>query len=72
MAKCSKCNYKWSWKEVMAVGFSNKGKICPYCHTKQYISLDTQKWLTLGFLSLVFIAIFPFLIKLSDKDEKLY
>ena len=69
MARCTKCKYKWSVKDVMAVGFSKEGKECPNCNEKQYISSTTQNIMNLGYLSLIFVIIFPFLIKLSDKKE---
>ena len=53
----------------MAVGFSKEGKECPNCNEKQYISSTTQNIMNLGYLSLIFVIIFPFLIKLSDKKE---
>ncbi|WP_391209578.1 hypothetical protein [Psychrobacillus sp. L4] len=69
MAHCTNCNYKWKAKEIWSLGFSKKGKDCSNCGDKQYISYETQGILTLYYLSIVFIVIFPFLIKLSDKDE---
>lgn len=54
---------------MWTVGFSTTGKECPNCRKKQYISAKTKKLLTLGWLSLAFIFIFPFIIKLSNKDE---
>lgn len=71
MVKCTNCNYKWKAKDVRAVGFSKNGKECPNCGEKQYISSKTKRMFTLGWLSLVFIIIFPFIIKLSSKDEPL-
>ncbi len=72
MARCTSCNYKWKAKEVWSLGFSKKGKDCPICGVKQYISSETQRTFTLGYLSLIFIVIFPFIIKLSDKDKPLW
>lgn len=69
MARCTKCNHKWSLKDVMAVGFSKDGKECPNCKEKQYISSKTQNIMNLGYLSLIFIVLFPFLLKLSDKKD---
>jgi hypothetical protein len=72
VARCTKCNFKWKGKDIWALGFSKKGKDCPGCGARQYISSGTQRIFTLGYLSLVFIVIFPFVIKLSDKDEPLW
>lgn len=72
MAQCTNCDYKWKAKEIWSLGFSKKGKDCPNCGVKQYISSKTQRTFTLGYLSLIFIVIFPFIIKLSDKDEPLW
>lgn len=72
MARCTNCNYKWNSKEIWSLGFSKKGKDCPKCGVKQYISSQTQRTFTLGYLSLIFIVIFPFIIKLSDQDEPLW
>ncbi|WJE43671.1 hypothetical protein QRD86_03395 [Bacillus halotolerans] len=72
MARCTSCNYKWKAKEVWSLGFSKKGTDCPNCGIKQYISSETQRTFTLGYLSLIFIVIFPFIIKLSDKDESFF
>lgn len=72
MAKCTKCNYKWKAKEIWSLGFSKKGKDCSNCGHKQYISAETQQIFTLGYLSLIFVPILPFFIKLCDKDEPLW
>lgn len=72
MAKCTKCNYKWKVKEIWSLGFSKKGKDCSNCGHKQYISAKTQRIFTLGYISLIFVPILPFFIKLSDKDEPLW
>lgn len=72
MSRCTNCNYKWKLAEILAVGFSNNGKNCSNCGKKQYISLKTQKLLTLGYISLIFIPLLLFKIKLSDKDERLF
>ncbi|MFS0781057.1 hypothetical protein [Bacillus sp. 1P06AnD] len=72
MATCTHCTHKWKPKEIWALGFSKKGKCCPYCGTRQYISGGTQGLLTLGFISLLFILLFPFIIQLSEKEEPLW
>lgn len=72
MPHCTNCNYKWKFKEVMSLGFSKRGKDCPNCGKRQYISLKTQKLLTLGYISLIFIPFLLFSIKLSDKEENLF
>ena len=72
MPRCINCNYKWRIKEILSLGFSKDGKECPNCSHGQYISIETQKLLTLGFLSLLFVPFLLFRIKLSDKDERLF
>ena len=69
MRQCRNCGYKWKAKEIWALGFSKTGKNCLNCGKKQYISTEKQGILTLGYLVFLFIVIFPFLIKLSSKDE---
>lgn len=71
MTKCSVCGNKWRLKEVWAVGWSKKGRACSNCGHRQYISGQTKGIFTLGYLSLLFVLFFPFIIKLSDKDEEL-
>ncbi|WP_110926796.1 hypothetical protein [Bacillus massiliglaciei] len=71
MAQCTNCHYKWKVKEIWSLGFSKKGKSCPNCGVTQYISSESQRTLTIGYISLLFIVIFPFIIKLSNKDEPL-
>ncbi|PIC57970.1 hypothetical protein CSV80_06595 [Sporosarcina sp. P12(2017)] len=71
MPPCTNCNYKWNTKDIIALGFSKKGKDCPNCGDRQYISAQSQRLLTLGWLSLIFV---PFIIskfKLSEKDDSL-
>lgn len=72
MPRCTNCKYKWKVKEVLSLGFSNNGKDCPNCGQRQYISLRTQKLLTLGYLSLIFVPFLIFRIKLSDKDKRFF
>lgn len=73
MAHCTKCNYKWKVKELLTFLFSKKGKACPNCGEKQYLSAETQRTLTLGSFSLLFLLLTPFIkVKLSDKDEPLW
>lgn len=72
MPHCTYCHYKWKVKEVLSLGFSNDGKACPNCGKKQYLSTETQKLFTLGYLSLIFVPFLLFRIKLSDKDERLF
>lgn len=69
MRQCKNCGYKWKAKEILALGFSKSGKDCRNCGEKQYISAETQGMFTLGYISLLFFVIFPFLIKLSNKNE---
>ncbi|WP_026906849.1 hypothetical protein [Paucisalibacillus globulus] len=72
MARCTICGYKWKAKEIWSLGFSKKGKDCPNCGLKQYISVKTQRIFTLGYLSLIFVPFLFLFIKLSDKDEPLW
>ncbi|MCA0172928.1 hypothetical protein [Bacillus sp. RAR_GA_16] len=72
MANCTNCHYKWGVKELWSLGFSKSGKECPNCRKKQYLSSETKNMFTLGYLSMLFIIILPFYIKLSDKDEPLW
>ncbi|QDP41540.1 hypothetical protein FN924_15980 [Radiobacillus deserti] len=66
MARCTNCNYyKWKAKEIWSLGFSKNGVNCPSCQHKQYISSVTQRIVTLGYLSLIFVPILPFFIKLK-------
>ncbi|WP_273853519.1 hypothetical protein [Guptibacillus spartinae] len=72
MANCTNCHHKWGVKDLWSLGFSKSGKNCPNCGEKQYLSAETKNTFTLGYLSVLFIFIFPFYIKLSDKDEPLW
>lgn len=72
MPRCTNCQHKWKVKELLALGLSKNGKDCPNCKQKQYVSGETQKLFTLGWLSLLFIPIIVFQIKLSAKKENLF
>ena len=72
MVRCTNCDYKWKTKDVLAVGFAKHGKACPNCGEKQYISKDTQRYLSLGYISLLFVLIMPFVVKLSDREESVW
>lgn len=72
MPRCTNCNYKWNAKDIIALGFSKKGKDCPNCGDRQYISAESQRLLTLGWLSLLFVPFIISKIKLSGKDESLW
>ena len=72
MPCCTLCNYKWGFLEVLQLGVSIKGKTCSNCGEKQYMSSETQKLFTLGFISLLFIPFLLFRIRLSDKEETLF
>ncbi len=72
MVRCTNCDYKWKTKDVLAVGFAKHGKPCPNCGEKQYLSKDTQHYLSLGYVSLLFVLIMPFVIKLSDREESVW
>jgi len=74
VAHCTNCNYKWRTKDVWLLGFTKKGKVCQNCNAKQFLSFkDRGLLLGLGSLSgiiaMLIIIIFPYLLKLSDKDE---
>lgn len=72
MAKCTNCNFKWKAKDILFLGFSKKGRACPDCGHKQYISSESQRLLTLGWLSIIFVPFLFYRIKLSGKDESLW
>lgn len=72
MPRCTNCNYKWNLKDIIALGFTKKGKDCPNCGDRQYISAESQRLLTLGWLSLIFVPFIISKIKLSGKDEHLW
>jgi len=72
MPCCTICNYKWGILEVLQLGVSTKGKNCSNCGEKQFMSSETQKLFTLGFISLLFIPFLLFRIRLSDKEETLF
>ncbi|KGX89728.1 hypothetical protein N781_16010 [Pontibacillus halophilus JSM 076056 = DSM 19796] len=72
MARCASCDYKWSIRDIWSLGFSKGGKPCPNCGKTQYISGKTQKIFTLGYLSLLFTIVLPFIITLSNVQEDLY
>lgn len=74
VACCNHCNYKWNAKNVWLLGFSKKGQKCPKCSTRQFVSFKgTGPLVGLGYLSgiiaILFIIFFPFLVKLTDKEE---
>ena len=74
MACCNYCNYKWNAKNVWLLGFSKKGKKCPKCNTRQFVSFKGSgpliglSYLS-GIVAILFIIFFPFLVKLTDKEE---
>lgn len=72
MPRCAGCHHKWKAKDIAALGFSKKGKACPYCGQRQYLSAETQRWFTLGWLSLIVVPFLLMTIQLSDKDEPLW
>ncbi|PFH90726.1 hypothetical protein [Bacillus sp. AFS088145] len=77
MAHCNNCNYKWKAKDIWQLGFTKKGKECPNCRTKQFATFkDKEVILGLGYLSWIFVILiiifFPFVIKLSYKEEKFF
>ena len=69
MARCTKCNHKWSLKEVLLLPFSKDGRECSVCKQKQYISSTTQNIMSLSYWSVIIVILFPFIIKLSDKKD---
>ncbi|WP_110928625.1 hypothetical protein [Bacillus massiliglaciei] len=71
MARCTNCHHKWKVKDIWSLGFSKYGKACPACGTKQYMSSDTLAVMSLGSISLLFLILVPFIMKISDKDESL-
>ena len=72
MSQCTNCSYKWKVREILSLGFSKQGKNCPNCCCKQYISAETQRLFTFGYLSILFVPFLLFRIKLSDKDEPMW
>ena len=72
MRKCTNCLYKWKARDILSLGFSAKGKDCPQCGQRQYLSKETQRLFTLGWLSLLCIPFIFYRIKLSNKDEQLF
>jgi hypothetical protein len=75
MAHCTNCNHKWKKRRVWQLGFSKKGRECPVCRTKQFISFEnTSPLIGLGYISatvaILFILFFPFLVELTEKEEK--
>ncbi|WP_110111799.1 hypothetical protein [Bacillus sp. CGMCC 1.16541] len=72
MARCTSCQTRWKAKDIWRLGFSKQGKACSVCGERQYISAKTQKMMTLGYISLAFALFFPFIIKLSNKDEPFF
>ncbi|WP_313490595.1 MULTISPECIES: hypothetical protein [Exiguobacterium] len=73
MARCTNCQYKFKTKELLAVSVAihGKGKPCPNCGVKQYMSRKSQFYLSLGNISLLFVLFLPFLIRLSDREESM-
>ncbi|WJY28141.1 hypothetical protein [Sporosarcina trichiuri] len=72
MVRCSNCGVQWRAKDIWKLGFLKQGRACPSCGKRQYISSDTQRLLTLGWLSLLFIPFVIWRIKLSSEDEPLW
>ncbi len=72
MPRCTSCQQRWKAKDIAALGFSKKGKDCPHCGRRQYLSAETQRWFTLGWLSLIAVPFLLMTIRLSDKDEPLW
>ena len=72
MPRCTSCNYNWNLKQIVTLGFSKKGKNCPNCGDTQYISAETQRLFTLGYLSLLVVPFLLFKIKLSNNDEPMW
>lgn len=74
MTRCTNCGYKWKAKDIWKLGMAKDGKNCPDCGTKQYPSFKDQGLLVgLGYLSgtvgLLLIVLFPYYVRLSDRDE---
>ncbi|ANS52533.1 hypothetical protein BM86_17015 [Bacillus thuringiensis] len=76
MAYCTNCKNKWKIRDVWRLSFSKKGKVCPHCSVRQYVSFKGREPLFgLGYflmpIAIVIIIFFPFCMKLSDKEEDL-
>lgn len=72
MAHCTNCQGKWKRRTVWALAFTKEGKPCPHCGTIHHVAFkDKGVLLWLGFLfeivAILFIILFPFLVKLSTK-----
>ncbi|WP_175615044.1 hypothetical protein [Piscibacillus halophilus] len=79
MAVCTYCQHQWSRKEIWLAGWSKNGRVCVNCGERQYISSPTQRFLTAGYISWLFVLILPFAIyfypnkiHLSNKNEGLF
>lgn len=69
MPHCTNCSFKWKAKDILLLGFSKNGRKCLNCGQRQYISAETQRLFTLGYISLIFIPFLLSRIKLSGQDE---
>lgn len=59
MPRCQNCNFKWRWKDVIALSLKGK-KECPNCQKRQYISPKSNFWVTF-FTSMAFVLPTSFL-----------
>lgn len=73
MPRCTNCQFTFKTKELLAVSVAihGKGKTCPDCGVKQYMSRKSQFYLSLGNISLLLVLFLPFLIRLSDREESM-
>ncbi|PEL13883.1 hypothetical protein CN601_02215 [Bacillus sp. AFS017336] len=72
MERCQNCDYKWDKTTLWKLSYSKEGVNCSDCGQKQFISFDTQLFITLFSLSFIFgffiILLFPSYVKLSSKN----
>ncbi|PEJ56190.1 hypothetical protein CN692_18635 [Bacillus sp. AFS002410] len=54
MERCQNCDYKWDKTTLWKLSYSKEGVNCSDCGQKQFISFDTQLFITLFSLSFIF------------------
>lgn len=72
MTRCTNCQIKWKLKDVIKLSLSKDGRNCPQCGERQYVSKDAQNFMTLSWLSLLFLPLIIYRITLSSKKEHLF
>jgi hypothetical protein len=69
MGHCSLCGHKWGKRDLVRLGFSRDGRNCRGCSCRQYMSTETRRMFSAGYVSILFVFFMPFVVKLSSKDE---